>query len=791
MGLIKCPDCQKQISDRADKCPHCGCPKQFFEIDNIKENQKKQNIEVCKHSTNEKQELTKADTSKLKNIPKSDSKKVHYIFCKRNIAYYEDARPFAQYIGKMGLLIEKTIAENNQTFKSSLNYSEKLMKIIDNTVSVIDDSIMKSIQFLCNYDLYYSKEFFIDKGKAFSSYQEIIMPILVDVSEILSEEKEREFQRDIDKLGRTKWSGGGFGITGAIKGKITADMLNLGSGMLHSIGDASRKIHDDVVIKQKMNNIFLKNRSRLCEGIRVSVTSVMFCVFALLDTHREPQNVININAREAQDLWVKQKNKSSDKKVSYLAECIRLFPAEKVYVEDIIKYLDEKELFNLHELLKFWGLESWLSIDRIQQTIDNKNRQEIKNRDSNTSVQMKNESIHNTNSSKLDIKTNIKIKKLLSQKELEEYIVKNYSSDTKQEAIAFYKENSGKGITEAKEEVYRLLKIVEPYVKVSNDINTMICDFEKATAGDIQAMKNIVSLTKLGIPLPVYYILVSIKLEYSQKPMNEEIEKIEKIFLKKIKIPFWGNEVNIKDVEYFIETYLLLKNASVSNSNYRFVIERVHPFDEIPEFTFVMDSFFRNNRFFLERQGVAVLTTDNKHTVNLVKGFKYRIVLFPQEERIWSFLNTFCGYSIIEAKKLLKKEKNVIYEGSDIQIVVNICAACKKFEYQYELQTIYESKEWKISYFNGLKDTYTILDSVNKYNVMCSGYAFNGEFGVGDYVKVYNENKELIKEHIQISYLEDDSDRPVTLTKENDVLYMKLNGIDDSLLKQDYILIKE
>ena len=26
MGLIKCADCKKKISDRIDNCPHCGCP---------------------------------------------------------------------------------------------------------------------------------------------------------------------------------------------------------------------------------------------------------------------------------------------------------------------------------------------------------------------------------------------------------------------------------------------------------------------------------------------------------------------------------------------------------------------------------------------------------------------------------------------------------------------------------------------------------------------------------------------------------------------------------------------
>ena len=30
MALIKCPECGKSISDKAEKCPHCGIPSEYF-----------------------------------------------------------------------------------------------------------------------------------------------------------------------------------------------------------------------------------------------------------------------------------------------------------------------------------------------------------------------------------------------------------------------------------------------------------------------------------------------------------------------------------------------------------------------------------------------------------------------------------------------------------------------------------------------------------------------------------------------------------------------------------------
>ncbi len=43
MALIKCPECQNEISDKADKCPQCGYPiggNQKHRISNPTENTK-------------------------------------------------------------------------------------------------------------------------------------------------------------------------------------------------------------------------------------------------------------------------------------------------------------------------------------------------------------------------------------------------------------------------------------------------------------------------------------------------------------------------------------------------------------------------------------------------------------------------------------------------------------------------------------------------------------------------------------------------------------------------------
>ncbi|NLD49371.1 MAG: zinc ribbon domain-containing protein, partial [Clostridiaceae bacterium] len=37
MALINCPECNNRISDKAEKCPHCGLPSRFFTFEMPKE----------------------------------------------------------------------------------------------------------------------------------------------------------------------------------------------------------------------------------------------------------------------------------------------------------------------------------------------------------------------------------------------------------------------------------------------------------------------------------------------------------------------------------------------------------------------------------------------------------------------------------------------------------------------------------------------------------------------------------------------------------------------------------
>lgn len=60
MALIKCKNCGRMMSDRADFCPHCGCPKKFSakEETSIKE----ENPIIEEDFVKEENSVTKAQT---------------------------------------------------------------------------------------------------------------------------------------------------------------------------------------------------------------------------------------------------------------------------------------------------------------------------------------------------------------------------------------------------------------------------------------------------------------------------------------------------------------------------------------------------------------------------------------------------------------------------------------------------------------------------------------------------------------------------------------------------------
>lgn len=113
MGLIICPDCKSRISDRAERCPHCGLPAQYF-----RDGETTQSI-----STNEN---IKLDYSNLGNILLSFDKDYctlfaasHYITHCEEVHMNEMYREYYQTL--CNKMIFQYVCNNARTFRVDID----------------------------------------------------------------------------------------------------------------------------------------------------------------------------------------------------------------------------------------------------------------------------------------------------------------------------------------------------------------------------------------------------------------------------------------------------------------------------------------------------------------------------------------------------------------------------------------------------------------------------------------------------------------------------------------------
>ncbi len=119
---------------------------------------------------------------------------------------------------------------------------ELLMQIVEDTIA---EMVQNGI-YTCTADLF--KEKYYDYYD-FTPYFEEWRNMFDDI-----DREDQEYYRALQRKQQSRgyWEGGGFGLSGAIKGHLTASALNLGSDMIHGIGDGiTAARHHNKIEKKK------------------------------------------------------------------------------------------------------------------------------------------------------------------------------------------------------------------------------------------------------------------------------------------------------------------------------------------------------------------------------------------------------------------------------------------------------------------------------------------------------------------------------------------------------------
>lgn len=187
-------------------------------------------------------------------------------------------------------------------------------------------------------------------------------------------------KRNIQRSSRSYWQGGGFGIKGAICGKIKADMMNLGTNALRSIGDSIVDSRDRAQIDDYMNRNYSNAGNQLTRSHYNLLCDVGVYIYCILveEGKLNPVDFLKSGQLKSEEAMGERSGAKIDniyngfcsggytkeQAVKSLCECISEYPFHLYAYRDIYK-IDRSTKANLIKLEDYcgntYGFMTWVS----------------------------------------------------------------------------------------------------------------------------------------------------------------------------------------------------------------------------------------------------------------------------------------------------------------------------------------------------------------------------------------------------------------------------------------------
>lgn len=194
-------------------------------------------------------------------------------------------------------------------------------------------------------------------------YSRYIEPFVEYANQIQQIASQINNYRDLQRMGRGNWSGGGFGLSGAIKGAMMAGALNAGTSIFRGIGDSVTNSKDRSKISKIKRQIFEdpKTLETLCNGVYYCCYGVFFGVRDILQGYQLiPQigfEIKNTNARFNNILaQYKEKNIDGRNALKGMLECLSDYPYEPRFYTELYLLADDKKR-ELLSIAEYFGLK--------------------------------------------------------------------------------------------------------------------------------------------------------------------------------------------------------------------------------------------------------------------------------------------------------------------------------------------------------------------------------------------------------------------------------------------------
>lgn len=184
-------------------------------------------------------------------------------------------------------LAEDAIRQFQKLYNTNTSLEMAVQNVPEQMYQCIRPAVQRCVQVLIDHGV-----LTVDEEQFMNQYSDALEPangaylkIQDQYAEIVLSESEKDAYRTARRESRGRWQGGGFGLSGAIKGAATAGALNMVTGAGHMLFNGVAKIGSSMAASSKMNRIFhdANTASTLKSGLYQSVFNLHLALIHCLD----------------------------------------------------------------------------------------------------------------------------------------------------------------------------------------------------------------------------------------------------------------------------------------------------------------------------------------------------------------------------------------------------------------------------------------------------------------------------------------------------------------------------
>jgi len=388
MALLKCPDCGKAVSSHAKACPDCGCPIEYMteEASNASIN------ESAPISTNMSNPISNTQNGGVsgdnpgKILNKTEllqRNMIDFSIASGKITYpsdNENNKTFAGIFGNYIRLGQMARKELRRVYKKCSNIEEALREVPEVANDTLAKIIEQAVGILFSVGINCTEEDFIEKYyyQHNIDYSQYYSQIVEAYSLILDLADEMKQYREMEKASRSRWVGGGFGVKGAIKGAVTASIMNAGTDFIRSFGDSAKERSDNAKIQAGLKNLYEEESTQvlMCDTIYTCIMNVYLSMKEeMIRIGKLDEELFVLDLDEA-DILFENTNRFVGNRNLYISkviDCIKLYPGRIEYYQaieneifdEVWKHLDDDNYNGFYEFLDFWGIGFFYPKDEV------------------------------------------------------------------------------------------------------------------------------------------------------------------------------------------------------------------------------------------------------------------------------------------------------------------------------------------------------------------------------------------------------------------------------------------